>query len=98
MGNGDNIRTAVLRSLHEISPNAYRGQLNGCVCEFPESAWENARAMGMSFFQVLMALHPHAYEVLDGLTGKTGLQGLYFTSIYRSTGGGPHTLSAAVVV
>lgn len=91
MANGDLFRESILAGLVELGDDSFQASLNDCTFAFPAACWENARMAGLSFREVLLAVHANVFAVLADLTRSVALSAIMFSSLYRETGGGPHT-------
>lgn len=96
MGNGREVRDQLLVALRDLGDDAFESGLRGCVLTLPADCWENARTAGLEFSAVLHKVHDHVFEVLDDLVDHAQLTGLRISSLYRATGGGPHTTGRGI--
>lgn len=76
--------------------NAYESRVGTTKVIFPAPSWENARAAGMTFTQVLAHVQPNAWALLNEVAQRLGLSEIYVTSLFRATGTGPHTSGRGV--
>jgi hypothetical protein len=96
MADGEHVREELIAALHEVSEHAFESELRGCVLHFPSDCWQNARDAGLKFDEVLHKVDAHVFAVLDALIEHARLTGLRISSLYRATGGGPHTTGRGI--
>lgn len=96
MADGEHVRGQLIAALREIGEHAFESELRGCVLHFPADCWENARSAGLTFSDVLHKVDAHVFAVLDALIEHARLTGLRISSLYRATGGGPHTTGRGI--
>ena len=64
----------------------------------PGSAWADARKGGVDLLEAIGLVNPKAWAALRNAAAKLGLADVYLTSLYRSSGSGPHTEGRALDV
>lgn len=85
------VRNTVFANLRQTGPNDYESSVGSTRLIFPASSWENARSAGLAFEDSLAQLTDSAWSTI-GEIAQLGLSDVYFSSLYRATGGtGPHT-------
>lgn len=86
-----NTKSEIQSNMRQTGPSDFESRIGSTRLLFPAESWASARNAGIDFAEMFEHVQPQGWDVVADAARDLDLSEIYFTSLYRPEGTGPHT-------